>query len=86
MRLKRIILCAAVAGGLLAPLALAENQAAPDTTDWPTMIARLQQDLQRQPGLARTRQQLAIAYNNYGVSLGNEGRWDTAVPPRTGRR
>ncbi len=79
MRLKRIVLCAVVACGLSMPLICAEDQNAPNTTDWPTMIARLQQDLQQQPGLARIRQQLAIAYNNYGVNLGNEGRWDVAV-------
>ena len=47
--------------------------------DWPAMITRLKQELYRNPGVAHTRQQLAIAYNNYGVSLSNEGRWELAM-------
>jgi len=48
-------------------------------TDWPTVIAQLQQELYRRPGHAYTRQQLAIAHNNYGVGLGDEGKWDLAI-------
>ncbi len=49
------------------------------TTDWPVMISRLRQQTYEQPGLASVRHQLAIAYNNYGVSLGNEGKWSQAT-------
>lgn len=52
----------------------------PDTTeDWPIAIARLRQQMYQHPGFSSIREQLAVAYNNYAVSLGNEGRWDMAV-------
>ena len=47
--------------------------------DWPQVIAKLQQAVYERPGLSRARQQLATAYNNYGVSLGNEGQWEMAA-------
>ncbi len=50
-----------------------------ETTDWPVMITRLRQELLRRPGHGQTRRQLAIAYNNYGVSLGNQGQWELAA-------
>lgn len=61
--------------------ALAEDNPPPaaDSTDWPSTISRLQQEVYQQPGFARSREQLAIAYNNYGVELGNQGKWDLAV-------
>lgn len=43
--------------------------------DWLHVIAQLKQQLQDFPGHAATKQQLAIAYNNYGVSLGNQGNF-----------
>ncbi len=58
------------------PMACGEET---DTTDWPMVIAQLQQELYRRPGHASTRQQLAVAYNNYGVGLGNKGKWDLAI-------
>ncbi|MBI4341394.1 MAG: alpha/beta fold hydrolase [Candidatus Omnitrophica bacterium] len=70
---------AAVMALALASSAVAEPPPATEETDWPTVIARLQQEVQQRPGLAHTRQQLAIAYNNYGVVLGNEGQWEQAV-------
>ena len=51
----------------------------PDATDWPAVISRLQQEVYQRPGHALTRQQLAIAYNNYGVSLGQQGQWTVAI-------
>lgn len=48
------------------------------STDWPSIIARLQQQAHDWPGHAQTRQQLAIARNNYGVSLTQQQRWDAA--------
>src|SRR3989338_5535172 len=49
------------------------------TTDWPVVITRLRQQMYQHPGFASTRQQLAIAYNKYAVSLGTEGRWEMAI-------
>ena len=59
----------------------ADADAAPDPepADWPSTIARLQQQAQLHPGLAHARQQLATAYNNYGVSLGQQGQWELAA-------
>ena len=48
-------------------------------TDWPVMIAQLRQQLQQHPGHKTTRQQLAIAHNNYAISLTNQGRVGEAV-------
>ena len=47
--------------------------------DWPALISRLQQRVYDHPGLAQARHQLATAYNNYGVQLGQEGQWNLAV-------
>ncbi len=47
-------------------------------TDWPSVISRLRQETQRQPGLAVIRQQLGVALNNYGVQLADQGQWDAA--------
>ncbi len=55
-------------------------QAQDDTPhDWPTVIAQLTQQLYQRPGHTHTRQQLAIAHNNYGVSLSQEGKLELAV-------
>ena len=51
----------------------------PNAKDWPTIISRLQQEIYARPGFLATRQQLAIAYNNYGVELGKQGQWTQAV-------
>jgi tetratricopeptide (TPR) repeat protein len=48
-------------------------------TDWPEVISKLRQEVYERPGHAQTRQQLAIAYNNYGVSLGQKGQWKLAA-------
>ena len=69
------------------PPALSENAAQPqakgpetqDSTDWPVVISKLQQEVYQRPGYAQARQQLATAHNNYGVSLGHQGQWDLAV-------
>lgn len=65
----------ALAGGVVAGYAEEAEKAA----DWPAVIARLQQEVYRKPGLAHARQQLAIAYNNYGVELSEQGHWELAV-------
>ena len=65
--------------GLAAPAAAAETGDEGAATDWPAMITRLQREASERPGAAATRQELATAYNNYGVSLGNEGQWAQAI-------
>lgn len=84
MRLKKflvLIMAVFVFSFGLAMVASAADQIATDadTTDWPTVIASLKQEVFRQPGLLQTKQQLAIAYNNYGVSLGGQGQWQLAA-------
>ncbi len=49
------------------------------STDWPVVIARLRQEMSQRSGQARMRQQLATAYNNYGVQLGEQRQWDPAI-------
>lgn len=50
-----------------------------DSTNWPEIIAKLQQEVYQRQGLAVLRQQLAVAYNNYGVQLSQAGQWDLAA-------
>ena len=57
----------------------AETADGQEAADWPAMITRLRQQLYDHPGQAQTRQQLAIAYNNYGVSLSDQGEWALAA-------
>jgi len=47
--------------------------------DWPTIISQLQYELNQNPGRAMTRQQLATAYNNYGISFGEQRQWNLAI-------
>ena len=54
------------------------KESAQDPMDWPAVITKLRGELHDRPGFARTRQQLATAYNNYGVQLAEEGQWDLA--------
>ena len=67
------------AAWLMAACSLAPMASAEEPTDWPATIARLRQDVYDRPGFAPPRQQLAIAYNNYGVSLGNQQDWNHAI-------
>ena len=63
-----------------APVWAADPQAEePSAKDWPVLIAQLRQEVQRRPGHALTREQLAVAYNNYGVSLSDAGQWEPAI-------
>lgn len=71
------IMLAAVS--LAATGAAAELKDGTDQTDWPVLITRLRQQFHDQPGQARARQQLAVAYNNYGVTLSNQGLWEPAA-------
>ena len=73
---KTLIVGLMVLGGGWAASRAAEE---PETPDWPILIAQLRQEVQRRPGHALSREQLAIAYNNYGVSLSNAGQWEPAV-------
>ena len=57
----------------------AEVRADEEPTDWPAVITRLKQQFYDQSGQARAREQLAVAYNNYGVSLGEQGLWELAA-------
>lgn len=59
-------------------LALAETQDQ-EPSDWPTVIAQLQQQMYQRPGVAHIREQLATACNNYGVQLGEQRRWEQAI-------
>ena len=76
--------CQAMVLGVLlwvAPFGYAEAQSAESEgqdVDWPTVIAQLQQQLRDRPGHAQTLQQLAIAHNNYGVSLSEQKQWNPA--------
>ena len=47
--------------------------------NWSEVIARLRQEMHQRPGHAQTRRQLAIAYNNDGVRLSEQGEWTLAV-------
>ena len=42
--------------------------------DWSRIIS----DLERQPRRSNSKQQLAIAYNNYAIELSNQGSWGEA--------
>ena len=81
--LGAVVLVAIGVAGVVPPVLAGtpptEEAEATQTADWPVMIARLRQEVQRRPGFAQLRQQLAVAYNNYGVSLSNQGQWETAV-------
>ena len=69
----------AVATLLLTTVAGAQQEEGQGSTDWPAMISRLKQQAYARPGHAHTHQQLAVAYNNYGVELSNQGQWELAV-------
>ena len=66
-------LAVVVGGGVYARAEEEQKQ-----TNWPLVIAELRHDVQSKPGLAFPRQQLAIALNNYGVTLSEEGQWGLA--------
>ncbi len=76
-----MVLCVIASWCLMmtAPSMWAETPQDHEPTDWPVMIARLRQEWQQHPGLANTRAQLAIAYNNYGVSLSDQNDWISAA-------
>ena len=68
---------------LLASLLLGSAEGAWSADDepepeWSVLIAKLRQETYQRPGHAETRHQLAVAYNNYGVTLGKQGQWELA--------
>lgn len=68
------VLCIEMTGRCMA----AAQPANDAITDWPSVISRLRQETQQQPGRAVIRQQLGVALNNYGVQLADQGQWDAA--------
>lgn len=75
MRRLAIAMAFVLAGGVAWAAPKADEVA---EQDWPAMIARLRKELFDQPGYGPVRQQLAIAYNNYGVALSEQGQWTQA--------
>ncbi len=57
------------------------EESSPDSSkpNWPLVIAQLRQQLDRMPGHALTRKQLAVAYNNYAVELAGQGNLSDAA-------
>ncbi len=47
--------------------------------DWPAIIAQLKDALWKSTQQSEVKAQLAIAYNNYGVSLGEQSKWEPAI-------
>ena len=79
LRLRWRLAASACAALAIVPPVTAEIRQGEEPTDWPAVITRLRQQFYEEPGQARTRQQLAVAYNNYGVSLGEQKLWDLAA-------
>lgn len=80
LRVRRLFTALAVIGAfVLAPRAGQGAAGTDEEKDWPSVILKLRQQLERTPGFAATRRQLAVAYNNYGVSLSNQGRISDAI-------
>jgi tetratricopeptide (TPR) repeat protein len=64
------------------PAQLSAEQTSESTSsdsDWPAVIARLQQQVYQWPGRQQMRKQLAIAHNNYGLELADQGLLPQAV-------
>ena len=59
--------------------ASAQPERAQDSEDWPSRISQLRHEMYQRPEQKLIRQQLATAYNNYGVSLGNQRQWALAI-------
>ena len=61
------------------PVGADQTPSANESQDWPALISQLRDRVDRVAGDAQTRQQLAIAYNNYAVSLAEKGRSEDAI-------
>jgi tetratricopeptide (TPR) repeat protein len=79
-RAERFLIGWLAGGSLLISAARAEEPPAGelDAVDWPAVIAKLRQHVSHWPS-PRANEQLAIAYNNYGISLGEQKQWDLAI-------
>ena len=75
---SRMLAAAWLSVGLVAPV-LAADAPPEEPEDWPAVITRLRREYHDSPGRAHNREQLALAYNNYGVSLSNQGLWELAA-------
>ena len=75
-----IVFCAALMP-VVAPAAEDGSKAAieRDSRDWPVIISTLKESLWRSPNDGSVKTQLSIAHNNYGVKLGDQGKWQLAI-------
>ncbi len=55
------------------------KESASEQQDWPAVIMKLREQLSATPNFVATRKQLAVAYNNYGVTLAGQGKLDEAI-------
>jgi len=74
-----LVLWSADGRGVAAATTSQSPQATDAESDWPVVISRLRQQLEEWPGHATTRKELAVAYNNYGVQLANQGQFTQAA-------
>ena len=79
MRILRVLLGVSLAAAIPSGRAGAAPKDTQEAFDWPEVISRLKQEAYEHPGQSQVRQQLAVAYNNYAVSLTHQGQWDMAV-------
>ncbi|MBI4322720.1 MAG: hypothetical protein HY596_00410 [Candidatus Omnitrophica bacterium] len=86
MRDHRLLTAVLLLSLLMAPglpmerrAAAADQPQAGPAQDWPTIIAKLQEQLSRFPNHPQLRQQLAIVYNNYAVELADQGKLNDAI-------
>lgn len=78
MRVKRAWWIAAWLAAMPAVWAASPSEPRASNEHWPSVITQLRQQLDQQPTPA-LRQQLAVAYNNYGVELADQSQLDDAV-------
>ena len=79
MRVKRAWWIAAWLAAMPAGWAASPSEPSASSEHWPSVISQLRQQLDQQPAEPALRQQLAVAYNNYGVELADQGQLDEAV-------
>ncbi len=56
-----------------------QREAAEAPRDWPVIITKLRQQTTSMPANTTIRKQLAIAYNNYAISLSEQGNLEEAI-------
>ena len=74
-----LLWCCGITGHVSAAASEQDEHATETQPDWPVVIQQLRQQQDQMPGNLQIRQQLAVAYNNYGVSLGGQGRFTEAT-------